>query len=96
MARTEEELVRIAIGGEIVEVPSKAARDVRGALIGMKAHGIARKFAVEEDEIVVLARSDERAVLGAVSASMKQGSDQRARDLLALRNALQAELGRHA
>ncbi len=96
MSKTRREFFRIAIGGEVIEVPSLAAHNVRGALVAMRAHDIARKFAVEDDDIVLLARSDEHAVLGAVTACMKQGSDQRARDLLPLRNALRADLRRDA
>jgi hypothetical protein len=96
MTGRRSETIRVAIGSQVVEVPSKAARSLRGALVGARQHAVARKFVLEGDEVpVVLGRNEETAVLHAVWACMQQGTDKLGHDLLPLRNALRADLERH-
>jgi len=97
MKGTRSETIRVAIGSQVVEVPSKAARSLHGALVGARQHAVAHKFVSERDEeTVVLGHSEETAVLRAVRACMQQGTDKLAHDLLPLRDALRADLDRHA
>jgi hypothetical protein len=88
--------IQVVVGGKTVEVPPRAARTVRGGLVGSRAHETAGKFSQEHDGPVVLSDHEQVAVLKVVFACMQSGSDQRARDLLPLRKALREHLGHDA
>jgi hypothetical protein len=88
--------VQIAVGDQVVAVPWKAAQNVRGHLVGSRHPTIAMKFAAQESgENVLLTPEEEPIVLMVVRVCM-QRSDEHARDLLPLRNALRDDLERRS
>lgn len=86
--------VRIQTADQLVELPWKTAQKLRGELIGAGLHSIARQFADKGTSApIVLGDAEKNDLLGMVrDVCMKVVSDEQARDLLPLRNALQAEL----
>jgi hypothetical protein len=86
--------VRITADGRDVEISWKRSRQLRGGLVGARQHEVAKEFRNKgTSRPIALDRAGKRALLGAVIAAMKQGSDEQARDLVELRNALRADLG---
>jgi len=86
--------VRVATNEEVIEIPWKLSRTLRGNLVGAREHSVAREFANKGTSAqIVLDRAGKEALLGAVFQAMKEGSDEQARHLVELRNALRADLG---
>ena len=54
MKGTRSGTIRVAIGSQVVEVPSKAAPSLHGALVGARQHAVAHKFVFERDEETVV------------------------------------------
>jgi hypothetical protein len=88
------DIVRINAGGRDVEISWKLSQRLRGGLVGARNHEVAQEFTNKGTSgPIVLDRAGKRALLWAVFVAMQEGSDQQARDLFELRNALRADLG---
>jgi hypothetical protein len=87
------DIVQIEVGDQVVEISWKTSQRLRGLFVGAGHHAIARKFADKGTSALVAVDETERNdLLGAVRVCMQTGSDEQARELLPLRNALRADL----
>ena len=89
--------VHIQVGDQLLEISWKTSQQLRGLFVDAGHHSIARKFADKgKSAPVVLDPAEKEDLLGAVRVCMQMGSDEQARELLPLRNALQADVAHSA
>jgi hypothetical protein len=93
MARRRIDTVEIQTNDQLIEIRWKTSQQLRGRLLGAGFHSTEKKFADKGTSAPIeLEPAEKEQLLGAVRACMQTVGDEKARELLLLRTALQADL----
>lgn len=85
--------VEIQTNDQLIEIRWKTSQQLRGRLLGTGFHSIEKKFADKGTSAPIeLEPAEKEQLLGAVRACMQTLGDEKAHELLPLRNALKADL----